>query len=192
MGEDLTNPRDSKYSSIPKAALNPLMILMIVELTSGSALPRDEYDAGTNVMIRCEVMGVSHELIVVISPYEVMLHYWEGNLLGLIAGDLIGATLWEGLPMIISCTLIVPTEAVQIVEWREAAHRVGIVHPHPAPTQDHPTPDRSPGTNPEQEAFQDRLEQVVRNESELLQYLEQYATQQDCVIKTCHSNWQEA
>ena len=61
----------------------------------------------------------------------------------------------------------------QIVTWKEAAHRVRIVDPDPAPTPDHPTPDRSPRINPEQEALQDRLEQVVRNENELLHHLKQ-------------------
>ena len=59
-----------------------------------------------------------------------MLHYYEGNVLGLITGELMGVTLWEGLPMIISCMIVAPFQAVQIIEWREAVHRIGIVDPH--------------------------------------------------------------
>ena len=123
MGEDFTNPTDSEYGPIPEPILNPSMILLKVELNSESALPRDKYDAGTILVISCQVMGVSPELIKVMSPYEAMLHYWEGNLLGLIAGELMGVTLWEGLPMIISCAITAPTQVVQIVKWREVAHR---------------------------------------------------------------------
>ena len=64
-----------------------------------------------------------------------------------------GLTLWKGLPMINSCMIIVPTQLMQIVEWREATHRVGIVDPHPALTPGHPTPDRSPRIPLEQETF---------------------------------------
>ena len=60
---------------------------------------------------------------------------------------------------------------------------VGILDPHPAPTPDHPTPDRSTRMILEQEALQVRLEQVIRNENELLQHLEHYTTQQDCVLR---------
>ena len=49
-------------------------------------------------------------------------------------------TLWKGQPMIISCAIISPTKVVQIVKWREAAHREGIVDPCPTPVLDHPTP----------------------------------------------------
>ena len=102
--------------------------------------------------------------------------------MGSIVGDLMGATLWVGLPVIIRCTLVTPTWVAQIVEWRETAHGVGIVDPHPALTADHPTPDRSPRINLEQDVLQVRLEQVVRNENDLLQCLDQYATLQDHVI----------
>ena len=44
-----------------------------------------------------------------------MLHYWEGNILEPIA-ELMGATLWEGLFVIISCAIIAPIQAVQIVK----------------------------------------------------------------------------
>ena len=115
MGKDFTNPRDSEYGSIPEPALHPLMILMKVELASGSALPREKYNAGTILIISHQVMGVSPELIEMLSLYEVMLHYGEGNLLGGIVGELMGATLWEGLPMIISCAIIAPTQAAQLV-----------------------------------------------------------------------------
>ena len=156
---------------------------MKVELTSGSALPRDKYDAGTIFMISHQVTGVSPELIEVMSPYEAMLHYPEGILLGLIVEDLMGVTLLEGLPMIIICTLVAPTQVAQIVEWWEADQRVGIVDPHPALTPGHPTPDRSSRINLEQEALQVRLEQVVRHKNEISQHLEQYATHQDCVLR---------
>ena len=36
--------------------------------------------------------------------------------------------------MIISCALVSPTNVSQIVEWREAAHRLGIVDPIPHQT----------------------------------------------------------
>ena len=111
-----------------------------------------------------------------------MLFYWEGNLLGPIAGDVMGGILLEGLSVIISCTPVAPTLVAQIFEQREAAHRVGIVDPHPALMQEIPTTDRSPGINLEQEVLQIRLKQVARNESELFQHLEQYAPQQDHVI----------
>ena len=88
-----TNPRDSEYVSIPEPTLNPLMILMKVELASGSALPREKYDAGTILAISYQVTGVSPELIKVMSPYKVMLCYWEGNHLELIVGELMGVTL---------------------------------------------------------------------------------------------------
>ena len=65
---------------------------MKAEFTDGSALPREKYDAGTTLMISHQVMRVSPELIEVLNPYEAMLHYWEGNLLGPIAGDLMGVT----------------------------------------------------------------------------------------------------
>ena len=77
---------------------------------------------------------------------------------------------------------------MQIVKWQKAAHNVGIVNSHPAPTPDHPTLGRSLRIIPEQEALQVRLEQVVRNENEVSWHLEHYATQQDCVL-TYHSNW---
>ena len=75
MGKDLTNPRHSKYGSIPEPALNPLMILLKVEFTNGSALPRDKYDAGNILALGHQVMGISPELIKVMSPHEVMLCY---------------------------------------------------------------------------------------------------------------------
>ena len=112
-----------------------------------------------------------------------MLCYWEGNLLGPIAGELKGVTLWEVLLMIISCAIVAPTQVAQIVKWREAVCRVGIVDPHPALTPNHPTPDRSPRINLEQEAPQVRLEQVARNKNELSQHIEQYATQQNHVLR---------
>ena len=138
MGEYPTNPRESKYGSILEPALNPLTLLLKVELSNGSALPRDKSDAGTILAISHQVMGIS--------PYKVivMLCYWEGNLLGPIVGELMGTTLLEGLPMIISHAIVSPTKAVQIVEGREATYRVGIVDLHPTLTPDHPTPDRSP------------------------------------------------
>ena len=183
MGEDITNPRNSEYGSIPKHVLNPLTILMKVEPTNGSTLPRENYDTGTILMISHQVMGVSPELIEVLSPYEAMLQYGEGNVLGPIAGELVSITLWEGLPIIISCTIVAPTQAVQIVKWKKTVHRVGIVDPQPALTPDAPTPDRSPRINLEQEALQDRLEQVVRSKNELSQCLEHYAMQQDHVLR---------
>ena len=73
MGKDLTYPRDSKYGSIPEPTLNPLMILLKVELANGSALPREKYDAGTILMISHQVTHVSPELIEMLSPYEAML-----------------------------------------------------------------------------------------------------------------------
>ena len=139
-------------------------------LASGSALPRVKYDAGTILAISNQVMGISLELIVVMSPYEAMLHYMEGIFLGSTVGELMGAPSWEGLPVIISCAIIAPTQVAQIVKQRKAAHKVGNVDPHPAVTPDHPTPDRSPRINLEQEALQVRLEQVVRNENELSQH----------------------
>ena len=116
MGKDLTIPRDSEYGSIPESALHPLKILMKMELASGSALPRVKYDAGTILMISHQVTWVSPELIEVLSPYELMLHYMERNILGPIAGGLVGVTLWEGLPIIISCAVVAPTQVAQIVE----------------------------------------------------------------------------
>ena len=79
LGKDPTNHRDSEYSSIPGPALNPLMILLKLELASGSALPRDKYNTGTILAISHQVMGTSPELIKVMSPYKVMLCYWEGT-----------------------------------------------------------------------------------------------------------------
>ena len=134
MSEDLTNPRNSEYGSIPKPVLNPLTILMKVELTSGSVLPRGKYDAGTILMISHQVMGVSPELIEVLSPSEAMLLYGVGNVLGPTVGELMSTTLWEGLPVIISCKIVAPTQAVQIIEQREATCRVGIVDPCHTPT----------------------------------------------------------
>ena len=81
VGKDLTNPRDSEYGSIPEPTLNPLIILLKVELANGSALSRNKYNAETILAISHQVMGISPELIEVISPYETMLHYWEGNVL---------------------------------------------------------------------------------------------------------------
>ena len=94
-----------------------------------------------------------------------------------------GTTLLQGLPMIISCALVSPTNAVHIVKWREAACRVGIVDPHPTMTPDHPLPEKSPRINPGQEVLLVRLEQVVRNDNESYQHLEQYATQEDHVLR---------
>ena len=183
MGEHLITLETLEYGSIPEPVLHPLTILMKVELTSGSALPREKYDAGTILMISHQVIGVSPELIEVLSPYNVMLRYGEGNVLGPIAGELMSVALWEGLPIIISCGIVAPTQAVQIVEWREATHRVGIVNPHPTPPPDPPTLDGSPRINLEKEVLQDRLEQVVRNENKLSQHLKHYAMQQDHVIR---------
>ena len=59
-------------------------------------------------------------------------------MLGPIVGELMGTTLWEGVPVRTSCVSIAPTQVVQIVEWREAACRVGIVDPQPALQIDHP------------------------------------------------------
>ena len=56
-------------------------------------------------------MVVSPELINVLSPYEVMLHFWEGNVMGPITGELMDVTLWEELPMIISCVIVAPVQA---------------------------------------------------------------------------------
>ena len=61
-------------------------------------------------------LGVNSELIKMLSPHKVILHYWEGNLLGPTAGKLMSATLWEGLPVIISYAIIAPTQVAQIVE----------------------------------------------------------------------------
>ena len=47
LGKDPTNPRGSEHGLITEPALNPLMILLKVKLTSGSAWPRDKYDDGT-------------------------------------------------------------------------------------------------------------------------------------------------
>ena len=80
-------------------------------------------------------------------------------------------------------TFVSPHQAVQIDKWRKVAHRVGIVDPHPNLVLDHCTPERSPRINPGQEVFQVRLEQGVRNENELSQHLEQYATQEDHVLR---------
>ena len=63
LGKDHTNPRISEYGSIPVPVLHPLMILMKVELASGSSLPREKYDAGMNLVISHQVMGFSPELI---------------------------------------------------------------------------------------------------------------------------------
>ena len=125
---------------------------MNVELASWSTLPREKYDTRTILMISHQVMGVSPELTHRgAKPYEVMLCYKEGNVLEQIEDELMSATLWEWQPIIISCTIVAPMQAVLIVEWMEAAHRVGIVDPHSTPTPDPPTLDRSSRINPEQE-----------------------------------------
>ena len=54
------------------------MILMKVELTSGSPLPRDKYDVWTILMISHQVTGVILELTEVLSHYEVILCYHKG------------------------------------------------------------------------------------------------------------------
>ena len=79
-------------------------------------------------------MGVSPELIEVLSPYKVMFcNMGKGMILGPIAGELMSTTLWEGLPIIISYMMVAPNQAVQIVEWWKVNHRVGTGAPHPAP-----------------------------------------------------------
>ena len=112
--------------------MNLLTILLKVESASGSALPRHNYYTGTILAISHQIMGVIPNLIKVMIPYEAMLHYQEGNLLGLIAGELMGVIFWKGLPMIISCTIKATTLVAQIIKWGEAACRVGIVDAHPA------------------------------------------------------------
>ena len=107
---------ETEYNSVSDAPLSMIKVFMRIEKVNGDPLPESLMNPQQLNIFCVQYAGEQPYYVELLSPYEVSISYREGVVIAVVAGRLMNAAIWNEIPLVVSCTLVLRKRMSAIVK----------------------------------------------------------------------------
>ena len=107
-------PEETDYNSVSDVPISMIKVLMRIEKVNGDPLPESLMNPQQLNVFCVQYVGEQPYHIELLSPYEACISYREGVVIAVVAGRLMNAATWNGIPLVVIC-ILVPRERMSAI-----------------------------------------------------------------------------